>query len=160
MKTYLYILVMALTTYAIRALPLTLIRRPIRSVFLRSFLYYVPYVTLAVMTFPAIVTATQSPAAGAAALVGALAGRLSMGVIIQAALSAARSYCAAYAGIDLDTVAFEDVAYAVCVAAAEMLDNRQMTAQYTGRNPTVMQILDMHSTNLLPSVGEADDGIS
>ena len=78
----------------------------------------------------------------------------------EAALSAARSYCAAYAGIDLDTVAFEDVAYAVCVAAAEMLDNRQMTAQYTGRNPTVMQILDMHSTNLLPSVGEADDGIS
>lgn len=69
MKTYLYIAVMALTTYAIRVLPLTLIRKPIRSPFLRSFLYYVPYVTLAVMTFPAITTATQSPAAGAAAMV-------------------------------------------------------------------------------------------
>ena len=69
MKTYLYILVMALTTYAIRALPLTLIRRPIRSVFLRSFLYDVPYVTLAVMTFPAIVTATDSIWSGIAALV-------------------------------------------------------------------------------------------
>lgn len=60
MKTYLYILVMAATTYLIRVLPLTLIRKPIRSVFLRSFLFYVPYVTLSVMTFPAIMNATQS----------------------------------------------------------------------------------------------------
>ncbi len=58
MNTYLYIAIMALTTYAIRVLPLTLIRKPIKSRFLRSFLYYVPYVTLAVMTFPAITTAT------------------------------------------------------------------------------------------------------
>lgn len=35
-----------------------------------------------------------------------------------------------------------------------MIDNRQVTMQYTGRNPTVMQILDMHSVNLLPSVEE------
>lgn len=69
MKTYLYLFVMALTTYLIRVLPLTLIRKPIRNRFLRSFLYYVPYVTLAVMTFPAIVQATQSPLAGALALV-------------------------------------------------------------------------------------------
>ena len=69
MKTYLYLFVMALTTYLIRVLPLTLIRRPIRNPFLRSFLYYVPYVTLAVMTFPAIMTVTQSPVAGAAAMV-------------------------------------------------------------------------------------------
>ena len=74
MKTYLYLFVMALTTYLIRVLPLTLIRKPIRSPFLRSFLFYVPYVTLAVMTFPAIMNATQSPIAGAAAmLVGILA---------------------------------------------------------------------------------------
>lgn len=64
MKAWLYILVMALTTYLIRVLPLTLIRKPIRSVFLKSFLYYVPYVTLAVMTFPAITEATQSPSPG------------------------------------------------------------------------------------------------
>ena len=68
MKTYLYILVMALTTYLIRVLPLTLIRGRITSPFLRSWLYYVPYVTLAVMTFPAIMHATQSPLAGAAAM--------------------------------------------------------------------------------------------
>ena len=66
---YTYIFVMAVSIYVIRALPLTLIRRPIRSRFIRSFLYYVPYVTLAVMTFPAIVQATQVPAAGAAALI-------------------------------------------------------------------------------------------
>lgn len=70
---YAYILVMAAVSYAIRALPMTLIRKPIRSRFIRSFLYYVPYVTLAVMTFPAIVDATQSPVAGALALVAGLA---------------------------------------------------------------------------------------
>ncbi len=66
---YIYILVMAAVSYTIRVLPLTLIRKPIRSRFLRSFLYYVPYVTLAVMTFPAMVQATQNPIAGALALV-------------------------------------------------------------------------------------------
>ncbi len=65
---YLYIAIMAAVTYAIRVLPLTLIRKPIRNKFIRSFLYYVPYVTLSVMTFPAITDATQSPIAGAVAL--------------------------------------------------------------------------------------------
>ena len=65
--------VMALVSYAIRILPLTLIRKPIKNRFIQSFLYYVPYVTLAVMTFPAIVNATQSPAAGAMALVVGIA---------------------------------------------------------------------------------------
>ena len=66
---YLYIAVMFLVSYAVRALPLTLIKKPIESRFLKSFLYYVPYVTLSVMTFPAIIEATQSPIAGAVALV-------------------------------------------------------------------------------------------
>ena len=70
---YLYLLVMAAVTYAIRVLPMTLIRKQIKSRFIQSFLYYVPYVTLAVMTFPAIVNATQSPAAGAMALVAGIA---------------------------------------------------------------------------------------
>lgn len=68
-NVYLYILVMALVTYLIRVLPLTLIRRQISNRFLRSFLYYVPYVTLAVMTFPAILEATNSPISGALALI-------------------------------------------------------------------------------------------
>ena len=63
-----YILLSGLVSYLIRVLPLTLIRKPIRSRFIRSFLYYVPYATLAVMTFPAIVQATQSPLSGILAL--------------------------------------------------------------------------------------------
>lgn len=57
---YIYILVMAGVTYLIRLLPLTLIRKEIKSPFIKSFLYYVPYVTLAVMTFPAILSATSN----------------------------------------------------------------------------------------------------
>ncbi len=71
-NVYVYILVMAVVTYLIRVLPLTLIRRPIRNRWLLSFLYYVPYVTLAVMTFPAILDATQSVWSGLAALLLAL----------------------------------------------------------------------------------------
>jgi len=66
---WIYIFLMAAATYAVRVLPLTLIRKPIRNRFFRSFLFYVPYVTLAVMTFPAILHATRSPAAGGAALI-------------------------------------------------------------------------------------------
>ena len=66
---YLSLLIMALSIYAIRLLPFLFIRKPIRSRWFRSFLYYVPYVTLAVMTFPAILTATDHVAAGAAALI-------------------------------------------------------------------------------------------
>ena len=68
MSLYLYIAAMALTTYLIRVLPLTIFRRPIRSRFLRSFLHYVPYACLSAMTFPAILTSTESVLGGAAAL--------------------------------------------------------------------------------------------
>ena len=66
---YLYIAVMALATYFCRVFAFTVVRHPIENRFFQSFLYYVPYVTLAVMTFPAIVEATQSPIAGIGALV-------------------------------------------------------------------------------------------
>ncbi len=68
-NVYIYIAVMALVTFLIRVLPLTLIRKKITNVTLRSFLYYVPYVTLSVMTFPAIIEATNSVWSGIAALV-------------------------------------------------------------------------------------------
>ena len=58
---YVYIFVMAGVSYLIRVLPLTLIRKKITNRFLRSFLYYVPYVTLAVMTFPAILGNLNAP---------------------------------------------------------------------------------------------------
>lgn len=68
MEIWLYILVMSAVTLAIKILPLTLIRRQVKNKFVRSFLYYVPYVTLAVMTFPAILHATQTPLSGVLAL--------------------------------------------------------------------------------------------
>ena len=73
MNTYIYIFIMAAVSYAIRALPMTLIQRPITNKFIKSFLYYVPYVTLSVMTFPAIVNATQTPVSGALALTAGIA---------------------------------------------------------------------------------------
>lgn len=68
---YLYILVMAGVTYLIRMLPLTLIKKEIKNTYIKSFLYYVPYVTLSIMIFPAILTATASVWSGAAALLAA-----------------------------------------------------------------------------------------
>ena len=73
MSNYVYIFAAFAVIYAVRVLPLTLIRKPIKNRFIRSFLYYVPYVTLAVMTFPAIVRATEQPLAGAAALIAGIA---------------------------------------------------------------------------------------
>ena len=65
---YIYILVMAAVSYLIRVLPMTLIRKKIDNKFIKSFLYYVPYVILSVMTFPAIIEATESPIPGVIAL--------------------------------------------------------------------------------------------
>ena len=96
-NVYLYILVMAGVTYLIRVLPLTLIRRQITNRFLRSFLYYVPYVTLAVMTFPAILEATASPLAGAAALaVGVVLAWLGAGLFPVAAACCAAVFLAEF----------------------------------------------------------------
>ncbi len=76
-----YIAVMASVTFLIRVLPLTLIRKQITNRFLRSFLYYVPYVTLSVMTFPAILHATESPWAALLALAaGAVAAWFGLGL--------------------------------------------------------------------------------
>ena len=72
MSIYLYIFTMALTTYLIRVLPLTLFRKPIQSRFVRSFLHYVPYACLTAMTFPAILYDTNYILSGIAALVVAI----------------------------------------------------------------------------------------
>lgn len=79
---WIYIGVMALVSLAVRVLPLTLIRGQIENRFIRSFLYYVPYVTLAVMTFPAILAAPQVPLAGVLALIiGVIAAWRGMNMI-------------------------------------------------------------------------------
>lgn len=86
-NVYLYILVMASVTYLIRLLPLTLIRREIKNVYIRSFLYYVPYVTLSVMTFPAILQATESIWSGAAAMTVAVVMAWKGKSLIQVSMS-------------------------------------------------------------------------
>ena len=72
MSIYLYIFTMAVTTYLIRMLPLTLFRKPIRSRFIRSLLHYVPYACLTAMTFPAILSSTEHLISGAAAFLVAV----------------------------------------------------------------------------------------
>jgi branched-subunit amino acid transport protein len=85
---YLYILIGALVIYLIRMLPLTLIRKEIKNPFIKSFLYYVPYVTLSVMTFPAILFATGNPVtAWAGFLVGVVVAYLD-GNLFKVAISA------------------------------------------------------------------------
>ena len=72
MSIYTYIFTMALTTYLVRVIPLTVFRKPIRSRFLKSFLHYVPYACLTAMTFPSILTSTATILSGAAALIVAV----------------------------------------------------------------------------------------
>jgi branched-subunit amino acid transport protein len=91
MSIYAYIATMAITTYLIRVLPLTIFRKPIKSRFLRSFLHYVPYACLTAMTFPAILSSTASVLSGAAALIVAvvLAFRNKSLVVVALGASAA-----------------------------------------------------------------------
>ena len=60
MKMIALMAVMAIVTYIIRALPITLFRKEIKSKWLKSFLYYIPYAVLGAMTFPAIFFSTGS----------------------------------------------------------------------------------------------------
>ncbi|MBQ3931415.1 MAG: AzlD domain-containing protein [Firmicutes bacterium] len=89
-NTWTYILVMFAVTYLVRVLPLTIFRKPIKSRFVKSFLYYVPYVTLALMTFPAIIDATQTPIAGILALAaGVIAAFFGAGLLPVSAICCA-----------------------------------------------------------------------
>ena len=87
-NAWIYIAFMAGVTYLIRVLPLTLIRKEIKNQTIRSFLFYVPYVTLAVMTFPAIIQATDSMWAGLAALIAGIALAWFGGSLFQVAVAA------------------------------------------------------------------------
>lgn len=91
MSIYTYIAAMAITTYLIRMLPLTVFRKPIRSRFFRSFLRYVPYACLTAMTFPSILTSTTALLSGVAALAVAvfLAYRGKSLIVVALASSAA-----------------------------------------------------------------------
>lgn len=87
------ILLAIITTNLIRVLPMLLIKGQIKNRFLRSFLYYVPYVTLAVMTFPSMIQTTMSPLSGTVALmVGIIAAWRRMGLFPVAAICCAVVY--------------------------------------------------------------------
>lgn len=66
------IVVMALTTYLIRMLPMAIFRKKITNIRVRSFLYYVPYAVLAAMTFPAIFSSTGTTVSAVAGCVAAV----------------------------------------------------------------------------------------
>ena len=90
MRISIYVLVLAVPTYLIRALTLTLLKKPIRSRFLRSFLHYVPTACLTAMTFPAILTATDHVISGATGLiVGVLLALKNKSLIVVAVASCA-----------------------------------------------------------------------
>lgn len=83
---YVYILVMAVTTYLIRALPLLFLKKPIKSPFIRSFLHYVPVACLTAMTFPAILYTTDHVISGAVGLaIGVLMALKKKSLIVVAA---------------------------------------------------------------------------
>ncbi|MCR5834116.1 MAG: AzlD domain-containing protein [Selenomonadaceae bacterium] len=81
-----YILIASAVTLALKILPLVLIRGEIKNVMIKSFLHYVPYVTLAVMTFPAMIYATQSEISGVLALIAGLFAAWFGGSMFQVAL--------------------------------------------------------------------------
>ncbi len=90
MSPYIYILVMAVTTYLIRMIPLVFFRKEIKNRFIRSFLAYVPCACLTAMTFPAILTSTNAVISGAVALAVALIAALcKRSLVTVAALSCA-----------------------------------------------------------------------
>lgn len=89
-----YILLGILVTNLIRVLPMVLIKGSIKSRFVRSFLYYVPYVTLAVMTFPDMVMATPTPLPGIIALLaGIIAAWFRLGLFPVAVICCVIVYC-------------------------------------------------------------------
>lgn len=96
---YLYIFLMFAVTYAVRILPLTLIRKPIENRFVKSFLFYVPYVTLAVMTFPAIIDASGAVWVGALTMAaGLLAAWFGAGLFPTAAICCVIVFACSFLG--------------------------------------------------------------
>ena len=96
---YVYVFFMFAVTYAVRILPLTLIRKPIKSKFIKSFLFYVPYVTLAVMTFPAIIDASGAWWVGALTMAaGILAAWLGAGLFPVAAICCVIVFACSFLG--------------------------------------------------------------
>ena len=92
--------VMALTTYLIRMLPMAIFRKKITSVWVQSFLYYVPYAVLAAMTFPAVFSCTGSTASAVVGCVAAVAlAWFNKGLLMVALGAAAAVFLAQLGGL-------------------------------------------------------------
>ena len=93
MRLFVYILIMALVTYLIRMLPFTLFRKEIKSKFLKSFLYYIPYTVLAAMTIPAIFSSTGDMlSATAGTIVAVILAFFDLPLIVVALAAALAAY--------------------------------------------------------------------
>ena len=87
------IAVMALTTYLIRMIPLTLVRKKIKNRFVQSVLYYIPYAVLSAMTVPAVFYATQDlPSAIAGTVIAVVLAYFGMPLIVVALSASAAAY--------------------------------------------------------------------
>ncbi len=97
MKAFFCVILMAVTTYIIRALPITILRKEIKSQFLKSFLYYVPYAVLASLTFPAIFSSTGNMATGILGTITALIlAYMEKGLVLVAVLAILIVYFSAF----------------------------------------------------------------
>ena len=94
---WMYLFVMSLVSFLVRVLPVTLIRRQIKNRFIRSLLFYLPYATLAVMTFPAILSISENPLCGAAAFIASLlTAWFTKNLFMSAALGCAAAFLTAF----------------------------------------------------------------
>ncbi len=94
-SNWIYLLVMAAVSFIIRVLPVTLIRKQIKNRFIRSVLFYLPYATLAVMTFPAILSISENPLCGAAAFAASLVTAwLTKNLFLSAVIGCAAAFLA------------------------------------------------------------------
>ena len=94
---WVYLLLMAGSTYLIRAIPFALMEKKITNPFIRSFLYYIPYTVLAAMTFPAALHATGNVfAAGAGWLIAVFLAIKEKGLTVVAAASCVTAFVAEY----------------------------------------------------------------
>lgn len=95
MSIAIYILVMAAVTYIIRMVPFTFFRKKIKSRFVRSFLYYIPYAVLSAMTIPAIFYSTGSIVTAAVGTVAAVVlAWFGLPLIVVALAASAAAYIA------------------------------------------------------------------
>ncbi len=94
MKLTASIAVMAIVTYIIRALPITIFHKEIKSRWLKSFLYYIPYAVLGAMTFPAIFFSTGSVLSASLGFAGAaVAALFDGGLMAVAVISVVIAFC-------------------------------------------------------------------